>query len=136
MITSLSKLLRKIDAWISKAIPDKRIDNDSDGRGWFLKSIDYSDTLKTSDLRDFVDRSDLNDSFNERYEDTNTQSRKGISALKVEISALYSFNKCFVQRYKGRIHYYRDDLSQKWVRNMYAVAQSYALFEELKKNLD
>jgi len=63
------------------------------------------------------------------------QKAQGISALKVEIGALYSFNKCFVQRYKGRMHYYRDDLSQKGARNMASCAQAQALLDEFEKNL-
>ena len=64
------------------------------------------------------------------------KARKGISALKAEISALYSFDKCFIQRHKGRLHFYRDDLSQKGARNMYPVGMAVGLQEEFKQNLD
>ena len=69
------------------------------------------------------------------YKNKEVKAAKGLSSLKVEISALYSFNKCFVQRYKGRMHYYRDDLSQKVARNMASCAQAQVLFEEFDKNM-
>lgn len=137
MITSIKKLIAKFQVWMQSEIPDARTDfSDSAGRKWFLTSIEYPDKLKLSDLRDFVDRQDLNDEFVERYKNKDIKSRKGVSALKVEISALYSFSKCFVQRYKGRMHFYRDDLSQKAVRNMRAVSQASAIFKDFKSKLD
>lgn len=136
MITTLSALLDSINDWLGISIPNDRLKNDSEGRSWALSRLRHYDTLKLADLNSFTDRKELNAEYVKRYKEKDVKSRKGISAIKVEISALYSFNKCFVQRYKGRIHYYRDDLSQKGVRNMYTVAQSFALFEELKKNLD
>jgi len=117
-------------------IPAGRVqENDSTGRSWFLSSIEYDKTLKLEDLRECTDRKELNSQFKERYQNKDVKSAKGVSALKVEISALYSFNKCFVQRYKGRMHYYRDDLSQKAVRNMASCAQAQALFDEFDKNM-
>lgn len=137
MITSLKKLLSKISPWIQDTVPKARTEkNDTDGRTWFLKSAEYTDKLKLDDLRSFTDRADLNDQYVSRYKQKDPQSRKGISAVKVEISALYSFNKSFVQRYKGRLHYYRDDLSQKGARTMANVGQAVGIFNEFKKQLD
>jgi hypothetical protein len=136
MITSLSELLDSVNEWIQESIPHDRLKNDSEGRAWALSRLHHYDTLKVEDLSNFTNRDELNNEYVRRYKETDAKSRKGISALKLEISALYSFNKCFVQRYKGRMHYYRDDLSQKGIRNMYTVGQSFALFEEFKKNLD
>jgi hypothetical protein len=110
--------------------------NDDRGRTWFTKAAEYKDKLILKDLKKFTDRSELNSEFVSRYKEKKPKGRKGISALKVEISALYSFNKCFVQRHKGRIHFYRDDLSQKGARNMRSVGQAMGLFTEFKKNLD
>jgi hypothetical protein len=136
-ITTLKKLATKLSEWIAKAIPDARVDsNDSSGRDWFLKKIEYEDKLTLEDLKEVTDRDDLNDEFRSRYKDLDPQSRKGISALKVEISALYSFNKSFVQRYKGRMHFYRDDLSQKGARNMVCVGQAMGMHNEFKQQLD
>jgi hypothetical protein len=92
--------------------------------------------LKLEDLKEATDRDTLNSNYEDRFNQDQVKSRKGISAIKLEISALYSFNKCFVQRHKGRIHFYRDDLSQKGVRNMRAAAQAMGVFNEFKKNLD
>jgi hypothetical protein len=136
MIDKLDDLLKKFGEWMQTKIPDSRVDdNDAAGRTWFLASVEYKDTLKLEDLRKFTYRRELNKEFTQRYLEKSVQSAKGISALKVEISALYSFNKCFVQRYKGRLHYYRDDLSQKGARNMASCAQAQALFNEFDKNL-
>jgi hypothetical protein len=137
MFDSLINLLQKLNSFFAVAIPSKRIgSNDGAGRQWFLEHIEYKGTLKLSSLRDITDRDELNGTFTDRYNDESVQSRKGVSALKTEISALYSFQKCFVQRYKGRLHFYRDDLSQKGARTMCATGSSYGLFNEFKKNLD
>lgn len=136
MITSFHELLKKFGVWMQTEIPTGRVgENDATGRTWFLTSVEYKDTLKLKDLRSYTDRSKLNSDFKERYLNKEIKSAKGISALKVEISALYSFNKCFVQRYKGRMHYYRDDLSQKGARNMASCAQAQALLNEFGKNM-
>lgn len=137
MITTLKKLMTKMQEWLQDSIPDSRTtSNDAGGRLWFLKSVGYSDSLTLEDLRNFVDSDDQNSQFVSRRKEKNAKARKGISALKVEISALYSFKKCFVQRHKGRIHFYRDDLSQKAARNMRTASQATADFLEFKSKLD
>jgi hypothetical protein len=135
-MNTLKELIKTIKDWYEKKIPDKRLKNDTEGRDWMLDVLKYQDTLKLEDLRKFIDRESLNSQYVGRYKVKDIKSRKGISALKVEISALYSFNKCFVQRYKGRMHFYRDDLSQKGKRNMRCVAQGMALLLNFKENLD
>jgi len=136
MIKKFHELLKKFEVWMQTEIPTGRVSqNDATGRSWFLTSVKYKDTLKLEDLRGYTDRSELNSKFKERYLKTDVKSAKGMSALKVEISCLYSFNKCFVQRYKGRLHYYRDDLSQKGARNLASCAQAQALFDEFDKNM-
>jgi len=137
MIKDLDALLKILAEWMEVSIPDGRIKTkDSAGRDWFLRAAKYDKTLKLEDLKNYTDREDLNTEYSSRYAQTATKGKKGVSALKVEISALYSFNKCFVQRYKGRMHFYRDDLSQKGARNMRAVGQAMGLLKEFKKNLD
>ncbi len=132
---SLKELIVAFSAWML-AIPRDRVSHsDSVGRVWLLRSLNYDKTLKLEDLRTVTDRSSLNDQYVTRYNQTDTNARQGISALKVEISALYSFNKCVVQRYKGRMHFYRDDLSQKGKRNMRTVSQATGIFEEFDNNL-
>lgn len=134
--TTLKKLLDTITKWFENEIPAIRVSsNDSKGRKWICKSLGYSGKFKLEDLKKITDRQNLNSLYVSRFKNDNVQSRKGISALKIEISALYSFQKCFTQRFKGRMHFYRDDLSQKGKRNMTAVGQAYGPFEELKKNL-
>jgi hypothetical protein len=136
MINSLKVLIEKFSEWLLKTIPEKRLENDTSGRKWFTESIGYDKTFKVQDLREVTDREDLNSDYTGRYKVKDVKGRKGISAVKIEISALYSFNKCFVQRYKGRLQYYRDDLSQKGKRNMVVIKQALGAFQEFKKNLD
>jgi hypothetical protein len=131
----LNTLLVSTANWLDTDIPEARLNNDADGRKWFLSSIRYDKTLTLADLKEATNRDKLNEEFDKRYKDTSASTRKGISALKTEISALYSFNKCFVQRYKGRMHFYRDDLSQKATRTVTALGQSHALLEEFANNL-
>ena len=134
---SLDELMEAIKSWYETDIPQGRvIDLDAHGRNWFLDSISWDKTLKLEDLRKATDRTQLNQEYIERFNETDPKARKGISADKLEISQLYSFNKSFVQRYKSRLQYYRDDLSQKGARNMYNVSQSMSIFKEFKQNLD
>ena len=137
MINSISTLIYTIEKWFINLIPDNRVkSNDSKGRAWILKALEYDKTFKLEDLREYTDRRQLNQQYVAAYQVEDPQQRKGISGLKADISSLYSFNKCFVQRYKGRMHYYRDDLSQKGQRNMRTVAQSLHLLELFKTNLE
>jgi hypothetical protein len=136
MFDTLIKLLNKLKSFFEDKLPSGRLSNDSSGRKWFLEHISYEGELTLEKLREITDRGDLNSLFVERYDEKSVKAKKGISAVKVEISALYSFQKCFVQRYKGRLHFYRDDLSQKGARTMHTTGRAYGLFNELKKNLD
>jgi hypothetical protein len=137
MIDSISKLIYTIEKWFITLIPDNRVDsNDSKGRSWVSKALEYDKTFKLEDLREYTDRSELNRQYVAAYKVEDPKQRKGISGLKADVSSLYSFNKCFVQRYKGRMHYYRDDLSQKGQRNMRTVGQSLHLLELFKSNLE
>jgi hypothetical protein len=138
MFTELRELWEKITKWFSDELAQRRkSDNDSgQGRRWFVKSIGYSKRFVLEDLRTITNRDNLNDQYVQRFEHEEVQGRKGISALKIEISALYSFQKSFVERHKGRMHFYRDDLSQKGARNPYSMGQSFGIFEAFKEGLD
>lgn len=135
-IDTLDQLGQKMATLLTDTIVQSRMSNDGNGREWALKKLDYSQQLKLEQLKEHVKRDSQNGQYVDRYKVKDAKSRKGISALKVEISALYSFSKCFVQRYKGRMHYYRDDLSQKGKRNMTMVGKAVGLWEEFKENLD
>lgn len=133
----IDDLFKAIATWLEQEIVRVRLgSNDANGRPWFLKNIGYKDTLKLEDLRKATDRKPLNDKYKQRFLEKDVKSRKGISALKIEISGLYSFNKSFVQRYKGRMHFYRDDLAQKNKRNMCAVANSMGVFVAFRQEQD
>lgn len=135
-IKSLSSLLNTLKDWFEKTIVDSRMKLDAEGRTWITKAVDYKGSFKVSELNQFTQRSSLNKQYIERLAVLDPKSRKGISAIKAEISSLYSFQKCFTQRYKGRMHFYRDDLSQKGRRNMSTVGRSFGIFSEFKENLD
>jgi hypothetical protein len=134
-IKTLDDLLKGVRDWFQVNIPDSRTKT-STQRQWFITAMKWDKTLKLADLRKATDRTQLNTDYTTRFDEEDVKARKGISAIKIEISQLYSYNKCFVQRYKTRLQYYRDDLSQKGARNMYNTWQSHAEFQELKQNLD
>lgn len=135
-MNSIEAILKTLNEWCTALIPTFRMRNDVGGRPWYLDATEFQGPFKLEDLKNVTDRESLNSEFKARFFEKDVKSRKGISALKLEISAMYSYNKCFVQRYKGRLHYYRDDLSQKGARIMAAAGQSHGLFKEFKKNLD
>jgi hypothetical protein len=136
MYTSVDDLLSDLSDWMEKEIPEGRLENDYKGRPWFLRSIMYQGKLKLSELREVANTAILNLQFQSRYGVKSPTYRKGISALKAEISMLYSFKRSFVERYKGRLHYYCADLSQKGNRNMSAAGLSFGIFSEFRQNMD
>ena len=136
MVKSLSTLLNILKTWFEKTIVDSRMKLDSEGRTWVIKAVGYQGAFKLTELNGFTQRAELNRKYLQRFIVLDPKSRKGISAIKAEISSLYSFQKCFTQRFKGRMHFYRDDLSQKGRRNMSTVGRSFGIFSEFKENLD
>jgi hypothetical protein len=136
MIKTLEELFDKLKVWVEEHIPQDRLQNDQQGRRWMVDSMPYDKELILKDLKEFTDRKQLNTEYKTAYKEKEVKSRKGISALKLEIGVLYSFNRCWVQRHKGRMHFYRDDLSQKGARVMGAVGYAAGFFKEFKKNLE
>jgi hypothetical protein len=132
---TLEKLVEKIKDWLETDAPTSMYQS-GQPRKWFLSSVKYKDTLKMEDMRKATDREKLNSEYKTRFEENDPKSRKGISALKLEISQLYSFNRCLIQRYQPRLQYYRADLSQKGARNIYNSWQSIAVFLKFKQKLD
>jgi hypothetical protein len=133
---SIEEILKTLNEWCTAYIPTYRLINDTGGRPWYIEATDFQGPFKLEELSNVTDRDDLNKEFKQRFFEKDVKAKKGVSAIKLEISAMYSYNKCFVQRYKGRLHFYRDDLSQKGARIMAAAGQSHGLFKEFKKNLD
>ena len=131
----LKKLGEDLNKYFKDQITDTRVNsNDKRGRKWFLKSIDYKGKLTLKALRGLTKRSELNAKYLSRYAIKDIKARQGISAIKQEISALYSFNRSATQRYKGRLHHYRDDLSQKGARTTISLAKAINLFSIFKDN--
>jgi len=128
----LRELFEKIKKWYEEDIPDKREQNDKEGRRWYTDSLPWDKPLKVEDLKKATDRQQLNQEYVQRWKEEKPPARKGVSAHKLEISQLYSFNKTFVQRYKSRLRYYQDDTSQKKARIMFNVWQSFSIFDRSK----
>jgi len=105
-------------------------------RPWFAQAVGYKQNLYLVNLQTITDRTTLNKQVADRYLVQDVNSKQGVSALRIEIAQLYSFQKCFVARHKTRLQYYRDDLTQKAFRNMYAVQLSYDNFTHLQGNCD
>lgn len=133
---TIEKLFKKIKIWFETDIPTRRLTIDTPGRLWYTDSVGWGEDFKMEPLRKATDRQGLNAEYVARFKEDMPKPRKGISALKLEISQLYSFNKGWVQRYKSRMQYYKDDLSQKKYRNMFCVWQSFAQFKKFKEYLD
>ena len=136
MFKNLADFLAKLAALFETTIPTARLQNDTVGRTWFLKGMGYDKTLKLEDLRTVCNTDDLNKLFTERIKVDDVKSRKGISAIKHEIGAMYSLKRGVVQRHKGRLAFYRDDLSQKGKRIPYTMGREQNLYNVFKKNLD
>lgn len=136
MFKDLLSFLNSLVLWFVKAIPVDRLKGDNTGRKWFAETIGYNKDLLLANLQTVTDRSNLNSEVIQRIPVQDVNSKQGIGALKIQISSLYSFQKCFVARHKTRVQYYRDDLSQKAYRNLYAAQLSYDNFVLLQKNLD
>jgi hypothetical protein len=132
----LKTLFETIKIWFEEDIPQRRLQLDRPGRMWYVDSVGWGPDLKLESLRKATDRAALNAEYVARFKEENPKPRKGISALKTEISQLYSFNKCWVLRHKSRMLYYQDDLAQKNFRNMYNNWQSFAVFKTFKEKLD
>lgn len=129
---TLDELFKRIKKWYEEDIPTKRDQNDKEGRRWYTDSIPWEESLKVEDLKKATDRTQLNTEFVQRWKEDKPPARKGVSAHKLEISQMYSWNKTFVQRYKSRLRYYQDDTSQKYARVMYNVSQSIDVFKRFK----
>lgn len=132
MITELKQLFDKIKGWYETEIPKRREQNDQPGRLWYTDHLPWDKPLKVQELKKATDRKPLNQEYVTRWKEDKPPARKGVSAHKLEISQLYSWNKTFVQRYKTRLHYYQDDTSFKSARVMYNVWQSYSIFDRFK----
>jgi hypothetical protein len=131
-VKTLQELFQKIKTWYETDIPTKREQNDKEGRRWYTDSLPWDKPLKVEDLKKATNRETLNTEYVQRWKEQSPTMRKGVSAHKLEISQLYSWNKTFVQRYKSRLRYYQDDTSQKKGRIMFNVWQSMAIFDRFK----
>ncbi len=136
MYSSIDDLLTAMSKWMEEDVPSKRMKNDSEGRPSFLKSIGYSGKLDAKGLQGIVSLSSLDQRFRSVDGVTSNKARKGVSAIKAEISMLYSFKRSFVERYKSRLQYYATDMGQKGNRNMAAAGLSLGIFSEFRSNLE
>jgi hypothetical protein len=135
-ITGLTQLHSAIADWFEQNIVDSRLQQGDKSREWCTDAMGYTSPLLQAAMRAFIDRSQLNSDYTTKYKATTTAEKKNVVFDKVEISVLYSFLKCFVERHKTRLMYYRDDLSQKGARNMYSVKISEDWFNQVSQQLD
>jgi len=134
MFDSISAIFNAVAAW-AKAMTSARLTNDRSGRKWATTDLKLT-KLTVEELQKVTDRSKLNEEFVKRLKEQDPTKRKGVSALQLEIGMLYSFTNGVVQRYKGRMHFYRDDMSQKGARIGATAGQSLNYFKTFKKHLD
>lgn len=107
--------------WTKETIVQKRLDNGEQGYGWVYKDINFQGPISLDQFQTFFDRTDQNSEYKEKYGEEEIQSKKPYSWLQTEINMIYSFHKCFAMRNATRLQYYRNDLSQKGVRNRSAI---------------
>ena len=104
-------------------------DTDPDTILPFLESIGYDQkSLSFEDIATFFDRASLNAEYVARF----GKGKKPYSYIQSEINFIYGMQKCVVARYKNRMGYYRDALSQKGVRTQIAV--NYAVARHLRES--
>ena len=98
-------------------------DTDPDSILPFLQSIGYDqESLSFADIATFFDRTALNAEYKDRF----GKGKKPYSYIQSEINFIYGMHKCVVARYKNRMGYYRDALSQKGVRTQVVVNHAVA----------
>ena len=137
MFTTLLTLINGFVQWFTTTIPTGRLAGDSNPtRIWYTKALGYKLGFDQSSLQTVTDRTALNAEIIARNAIQDVNKKQGIQALKTEIDNMYSFQKCFVARHRTRLQYYRDDLSQKGYRNMYAVNLSADNLQLLQTLLD
>jgi len=137
MFKTLITFINALVPWFTVQIPTGRLNGDSTPtRTWFTDAIGFKLNFTQKNLQTITDRSSLNTEYIARAAVINVNQKKGIQALKIEIDQLYSFQKCFVARHRSRLLSYRDDLSQKGYRNMYALNLSCDNFQLLQSLLD
>jgi hypothetical protein len=137
-ITTITDLHTLVAKWFETNIVQSRLTGDK-SRQWSTGALALpsagANTMVQAALRAFIDRSDLNAEYNSQYNKKEISDKHDLVAIKVEISVLYSFLKCFVERHKTRLMFYRDDLSQKGARIMYNVKLSEEYHNQVKQEL-
>lgn len=98
----------------------------------FLKSLEYTEDLTTANILSFFDRKALNDEYKESYK----TGESSYSHVQLEINHIYSFHKSFALRFKSRLGYYRDALSQKQVHARLSTNYAMATFAKEKEKAE
>lgn len=127
-------VLDKLVGWLQDEQADGRLENKD--RIWALKAFEFDQELTQENLRKFVDLSKLDKEIVKRMQELDNSKRKQTLTMKYELSQMYSFLKCLVERHKTRIQYYRDDLSNKGVRIPLMLGASQDSLENLRDNLE
>jgi len=138
-ITSLTQMHGLIATWMEQNVFQSRTQQGDKSRQWAATALGLpssgATTMTQAAFRAFVDRSGLNKQYATQYQSQNVADKKDLVCIKVEISVLYSFLKCFVERHKSRLMYYRDDLSKKGYRVMYNVKLSEQYHTQVQQEL-
>jgi len=131
------ELFKNFQKWAKGNITDKyRIENKEMGYQWVYKDLGYTDKLGLEQFQKFFDRKKQNETYVERYNNTDLPSRKSYMWQQNEINMIYSFHKCFAMRNMTRLQYYRNDMSQKGARTHSATNIALAKFLYLSEIQD
>jgi hypothetical protein len=109
-------LVDKIQTWMEAT--GKANVGLSTERSWCILGIE---DLTQEGLREYFDRSELNQKFTEEFQNTEATGTP-YTLLQTESDLIYSLHKSMAARHKGRLMSYRDDCSQKQQRTYSAIS--------------
>jgi hypothetical protein len=91
-------------------------------------SMGLEGPITQANIADHFDRTELNEKYEEEYNNGDPETKKPHSYIQAEIDQIYSFHKSFITRHKSRLQLYRDDCAQKNYHTWNAVMLGYGRF--------
>ena len=127
---ALRDLCLALEKWLNLCVQERTTITTQ--RDWAVNTLGFSSAINDTNVRAFIDRSVLNGKFIPAFMNTDPTSRVTTVHSKVELSALYSFQKCLSVRCSTRLNLYNDDLSHKYGRIMNNVGLGYYKYNAVK----
>lgn len=128
----IQELIQKFQDWAKGKIVKLRVENKEQGYTFHAKAIGFDKELTLGEFQNFFTRKKLNDEYMKRFKNTDIPSKQACAWYQTEINMFYSYHKCFAMRHRGRLEYYRSDLSQKGARAYSTINIGMARFLHLR----